>query len=136
LRYDGPSIDATVTDGDSIKLTTKDENTDGVPTDSDTASSTANFGGAFSVGSSSYGADGMGSTAWNYTLAVTGTPVLGLVDSGMTSESAKIYLYKVGTAVVGSTATTAPATITDASVVFSLSVAPTTGVVTLTQHVW
>ena len=56
---DGPNIDASVTDGDAVTLTTYDADTDGTPGYGE-AVSTANFTDSFAVDSSGYGADGQG----------------------------------------------------------------------------
>ncbi len=129
----GPTLNVTKADDTAILLTTQDAETIGAGV-SDSATSTANFNGAFALASSDYGSDGAGTApALVYALAITGTPDLsGLVDSGLDSNGVQINLYDVGGVIVGSTALVAPAAATAASVVFSISVA-TDGVVTLTQ---
>ena len=62
-----------------------------------------------------------------YALSTTGGA------SGLFSHGLAINLYNVGGVIVGSTSATAPATATDASVVFSVST-DSSGVVTLTQY--
>ena len=113
---DGPAIDAAVVDGDTVTLTTQDADTVG-GTDTDT--SIANFGGAFSVASSSYGADGAGSIAWDYSLVID-SPV-----SGLTSGGVPVTLSMNGDVVEGRA---------NGTLVFTVAVSPVTGVVTLTQH--
>ena len=114
-----------------VLLTTQDADTVGAA--SDTAVSTANFNGVFTIASQSFGADGAGTApSLSYVLAITATPVGGVVDSGLDSHGAQIDLFDVGGVIVGSTAAVAPATATDASVVFSLAV-DGSGAVTLTQ---
>jgi VCBS repeat-containing protein len=121
---DGPSIDASVTDANTLLLTTQDAQTIGGASDTDV--STANFGSAFSIATSSYGADGAGTTAWNYALGVSNAA------SGLASNGAAISLYLIGGVVVGSTSAT-QAGVTAGNTIFNLSVAASTGVVTLTQ---
>jgi len=129
---DIPHIDLSVnTEPVLPTLTTQDAETDGNPTDTDTAVSTADFGGMFAIGSSAYGADGAGSTSdigYVLNLAVSeGT------SSGLSTDGAAIYLYKIGDVIVGSTSATEPASATDASVAFSIAV-DSDGKVTLTQY--
>ena len=127
---DGPSINISVTDGNTILLNTQDADTEGTATDTDSTS----FAAAFTLTSSDYGADGAGSIgAVSYDLEITATPVAGLVDSGLTSDGSAVYLYEVGGVIIGSTATTAPASAADASVVFTLAVNTANGNVTLSQ---
>ncbi|QZD94417.1 DUF5801 repeats-in-toxin domain-containing protein [Qipengyuania gelatinilytica] len=114
---DGPAIDATVTDGDVITLTTQDADTEGAASDTDV--STANFGGAFSIASSDYGADGAGSTAWSYSLVIDNAV------SGLTSGGNPITLSMNGSEVEG---------FANGVLVFSVSVDASTGEVTLTQY--
>ncbi len=126
---DGPSITITATSESSIQLITQDADTIG--TASDVAVSTANFSGVFTT-TTSYGADGAGSTNLSYTLAVTGTPGAGgRVDSGLDSHGATIYLYNVNGTIIGSTSLSANG-INDGNKIFSLSV-DNNGVVKLTQ---
>jgi T1SS-143 domain-containing protein len=126
---DGPAISITATGEAGVVLTTQDADTIGSA--SDTAVSAANFSGVFTT-TTSYGADGGGSTTLSYALAVTGAPGAGgRVDSNLDSQGASIYLYNVGGTIVGSTALTAGA-IADGNKIFSVSVNGS-GVVTLTQ---
>ena len=115
FRDDGPAIDATVVDLDTVLLTTQDADTVG---GSDTDVSTADFGGAFSVASSSYGADGAGSISWAYDLVVDAAA------SGLTSDGVDVSLSLVGGVVEGRAGGT---------LVFTIAVDAGTGVVTLTQ---
>ncbi|WP_435200393.1 DUF5801 repeats-in-toxin domain-containing protein, partial [Qipengyuania sp. 902] len=117
FRDDGPSIDASAVDGDTILLTTQDADTIGAAFDTDTT--TADFGGAFSVASQAYGADGAGSVSWTYALVIENTA------SGLISNGAAVTLAFDGSDVVGSA---------NGIEVFRLSVDPATGVVTLTQY--
>ena len=110
-----------------VLLTTQDADTIGAA--SDTAVSTGNFGGVFSIASSAFGADGAGTTpVLGYTLSLA---VASGSDSGFDSNGVQVNLYDVGGVIVG--ATSVPATATAASVVFSLAV-DSSGVVTLTQR--
>ncbi|GGB86266.1 hypothetical protein GCM10011494_00710 [Novosphingobium endophyticum] len=122
---DGPSIDATVTDGDTVMLVTQDADTIGASTDS--ATSTANFGGAFTVASSSHGADGAGSIVWEYALEIENSV------SNLSHEGAAINLYLIAGKVVGSTAGDA-ASVNAGNTVFDIAVSGATGVVTLNQY--
>jgi T1SS-143 domain-containing protein len=125
---DGPTISITAIGEAGVVLTTQDADTIGNATD--TAMSAANFSGVFAV-TSSYGADGGGSTSLSYSLAVTGPVVSGRVDSSLDSNGLSIYLYDVGGTIVGSTALNVGA-IADGNKIFSVSVS-SSGVVTLTQ---
>ncbi|WP_226699900.1 DUF5801 repeats-in-toxin domain-containing protein [Qipengyuania gaetbuli] len=129
FRDDGPSIDAAVVDLDTVTLTTEDGATIG--TDFDVDISSANFGSAFSVASSSYGSDGAGTTTWAFSLDIVGTSG---VDSGLTQNGTTIYLYKVGAEVIGSTQTPGGGVIDGSNIVFKIAVTETTGVVTLSQY--
>ncbi|WP_338468488.1 DUF5801 repeats-in-toxin domain-containing protein [Novosphingobium sp. ZN18A2] len=121
---DGPSIDVTAGADSGVVLTTHDALTVGAAFD--TASSTANFGSVFGL-TSTAGADGAATPSLSYAFTIDNAA------SGLTSHGDAITLYQLadGT-VVGSTAGTAPASVSDASVVFSVSVAGD-GTVTLTQ---
>ena len=122
---DGPAIDASVTDGDTVMLVTQDAETIG--TDTDTASSTANFSDAFDIDSFDYGADGAGMIEWDYSLEIeNGT-------SGLSSNGAPITLYLIGGTVVGSTAGNI-GDVDAANTIFDISVVEATGVVTLNQY--
>ena len=115
---DGPAITASATDGDTIVLNTQDAETIGGTTD--TAVSTANFSGAFAVDSSDFGADGAGSIAWEFDLSVVSGA------SGLSSDGDDITLSMNGDVVEGRTS--------GGILVFDISVAETTGVVTLNQY--
>ena len=128
VQDDVPSIHLHASSESSVLLTTQDAETDGVPTDFDTAISTANFGGVFSIASSSYGADGPGSTAMSYSLDLKH----GVKDSGMNSDGHDINLYKVGNDIIGSTSSNSGG-VNAGNTVFSLAV-DSSGVVTLTQY--
>ena len=98
---DGPSIDAIATDNDAITVVTQDAETIGNAFDT----ATANFSGAFSIATSSYGADGAGTTAWAYALLIE-------VGSGsattLTSNGATVYIHQVGATIIGSTSAADP----------------------------
>ncbi|KQC04652.1 MAG: hypothetical protein APR55_00275 [Methanolinea sp. SDB] len=126
---DVPNVTVTAAGEEGVVLTTHDALTDGVPTDSDTDSSTANFDGVFGH-TSAYGADGAGTTVMNYTLDLVGSNG---TDSGLNSGGANIYLYEISGAVVGSTSSTLGG-VTSGNTVFSLAVDSSSGVVTLTQY--
>ncbi|HEX6072762.1 MAG TPA: DUF5801 repeats-in-toxin domain-containing protein [Sphingomicrobium sp.] len=114
----GPDADVILTTHDHLSIPG-----DG---DSDTAVTSANFGGVFTGTTVSPGADGAGpGTSSTYALAVTGSA------SGLESHDAPINLFLVGGLVVGSTA--ASAGLIDASnTIFTVSTT-NTGIVTLTQ---
>jgi hypothetical protein len=123
---DGPSIDVAAGSDANIVLETQDAQTAGAS--SDTATSTANFGGVFSIASSSGGGDGAAAApVLAYTLgAVDGT------DSGLTQTGNTIYLYELANgSVVGSTSATEGG-VDAGNTVFSVTV-DGTGQVTLTQ---
>jgi hypothetical protein len=123
--YDaGPSI-TLGTPTDTTVLNTQDAQTIGVLTDTDTKG----FLTSFSVASSSYGADGAGTTVGGFALSLGSTAP----DSGLKSESNTIYLYLVSGTVIGSTSTT-QAGITAANTVFDVSVGASSGDVTLNQY--
>ncbi len=128
VKDDAPSIAITATGESNIQLTTHDANTIGAA--SDVAVSAANFGDVFHV-TSSYGADGAGSTSSSYKLAITATPVNSHVDSGLDSHGQTIYLYDVNGTIIGSTSDTADG-VNDGNKIFALTV-DSNGVVTLTQ---
>jgi large repetitive protein len=123
---DVPSVDVTKDSGEEPILTTQDAETDGNPTEQDVATSSANFGAVFGL-TSTAGADGAVAPALSFALNTAGGA------SGLTSQGVAINLYKVGNVIVGSTSASAPASATDASVVFAVSVA-SNGAVTLTQY--
>ena len=123
---DGPTIDASVTDGNTVKLVTQDAETDGDPTDTDTATSTANFGGAFTIASSDFGADGPGTIEWDFSLSINNGV------SGLSSDGDPITLFEIGGKVVGSTATLI-GDVDASNTIFDIAVAAN-GAVTLTQY--
>ena len=128
FQDDGPSINVTATSDAGVLVQTQDHDTIGAATD--TASSSANFGGIFGL-TSAGGSDGAATTpTLGYTLGVPGAGANG-VDSGLDQTGANIYLYTVGGAVVGSTSATL-AGVTAGNTVFNVAVSAT-GVVTLTQ---
>ena len=126
---DGPAIDAAVTDGDEVVLNTQDAETRG--SDFDVDQSAANFSGSFSIASSDFGADGAGSTTWDFSLEIVGTSG---VLSNLSSDGDPVYLYKVGDIVIGSTQTPGGGDIDGTNIVFELSVDALSGVVTLEQY--
>jgi len=119
FRDDGPSIDATNVDTNTITLTTQDADTRGSAFDV----ATANFSAAFSTALVNFGADGpadAGAVTWTYSL------VLGpaAATSALTSNGVPVTLALVSGEIVGSAAGTP---------IFSIAVNAATGVVTLTQ---
>ena len=124
FKDDGPSLNVTVGSDANVVLITQDADTIGA--NSDTSSSSGDFGGVFGL-TSNGGADGAAAPSLAFALNVANGV------SGLTSNGAAINLYKIGNVVVGSTSGTAPASATDASVVFAVSV-DGAGVVTLTQY--
>lgn len=119
FKDDGPAIDATAVDPAGLTLTTQDGDTRGAAFDV----ATANLSSAFSVQSSSYGADGApngGSITWSYALALGSAAA----TTGLSSDGVAITLSLVGDQVVGSAG---------ALTVFSVGVDAATGIVTLTQ---
>ncbi|MDR6428249.1 hypothetical protein J2738_004404 [Variovorax paradoxus] len=124
IRFDddGPSV-VLAAPTDTALVNTQDADTIGAATDS----ATQDFSTAFGVTSSSYGADGAGTTASAFALGLS-TPG---GASGLTSDGASIKLYLVGGSVIGSTAATAGA-ITAGNTIFDLAVSAT-GSVTLRQ---
>jgi large repetitive protein len=133
VRDDVPSLDVTAGAESGVVLTTQDAETDGDPTDSDSASSTvgmvsAGFGGVFGL-TFQKGADDGPTPVLTYVLDLKADGGL----SGLESAGAPIYLYQLDDqTVVGSTAATNPGSI-DATAVFSVSVAAD-GTVTLVQY--
>lgn len=121
---DTPTIDVTAAADSGVVLVTDDADTIGGA--SDTATSTARFGGLFGL-SFSPGADGAATTpVLSYALSTTGGA------SGLTSHGAAINLYLIGGVVIGSTAASA-AEVSAENSIFAVSVAPD-GTVTLTQY--
>ncbi|MEA1620089.1 DUF5801 repeats-in-toxin domain-containing protein, partial [Erythrobacter sp. T5W1-R] len=125
FKDDAPSIDVVAGPEAGVVLTTRDANTDGDPTDTDTATSTAAFGGVFSL-TFAAGADGAATPVLSYALSVTDAV------SGLTSGGAAINLYLIDGRVVGSTAATQGG-VNAGNTVFDLSVS-STGAVTLNQY--
>jgi len=81
---DGPSVSLSAPT-DTVLLNTQDAQTIGANTDSDTQA----FAAAFGTASTSYGADGPGTTTSSFTLGVATQGG----DSGLKSDGATIYLY-------------------------------------------
>jgi T1SS-143 domain-containing protein len=127
---DVPTVSVKATGEANVVLTTQDA--DAAGNAHDTATSTANFGGVFSV-TSAYGADGPGSTVSQFDLTITGQSHQGRVDSNLESHGKDIYLYENNQGViVGSTAQSA-GQIGTSNTIFTISV-DGNGVVTLTQY--
>jgi VCBS repeat-containing protein len=116
FRDDGPHLQLAAVTSAIPTLTTHDALT--VDTATDVAS--ANFAGAFSIGSDAYGADGPGQIAWAYSLALGSAAA----TSGLTSNGVVVTLALVDGAIVGSAG---------GSPVFSIAVNAATGQVTLSQ---
>jgi VCBS repeat-containing protein len=119
FKDDGPSIDATNADTNSITLTTQDADTRGSAFDV----ATANFSAAFSTSLVNFGADGpadAGAVTWTYSLALGSAAA----TSALTSNGVPVTLALVSGEIVGSAAGTP---------IFSIAVNAATGVVTLTQ---
>jgi hypothetical protein len=127
---DGPYVNVTKSTEAEIELKTRDAYTDGVPTDQDTAVSTANFSGVFAIASSAYGADGPG-TAPTLSYQLNLVPAEGTA-SGFFSHGAAIKLYINGNTVTGSTASN-EVDINSGNTIFTIAVNGSSGVVTLTQ---
>jgi hypothetical protein len=126
---DEPSVTLTLGSDTTVVLKTQDSETDGDPTQTDTATSAVIFGVPVSL-STSTGADGLSSAGYGFALSlVTGDHT----DSGLTSGGDTVYLYQLadGT-VIGSTDAANPNSL-DASVVFGLGV-DGDGKVTLSQY--
>ncbi|WP_374383083.1 DUF5801 repeats-in-toxin domain-containing protein [Dongia sp.] len=135
ISDDGPTATVTVNNESVVQMVTRDAFTEGSASDSST--SVILLGNLFST-SAAEGADDAGQPAsFGYKLDIIGVPVAGLVNSGLTSNGATIYLYDVGGVIVGSTSTSAPVTADAPSVVFSISLSAPTGnnvTATLTQY--
>lgn len=120
FRDDGPSIDIVAVDTGGILLTTQDAETRGAAFD--TASES--FAAAFTAATVDYGEDGAPAAAtigWQYALQLgAGAPATGLFSNGVA-----ITLALVGGEIVGSAG---------AVPVFTVSVDPASGLVTLTQY--
>ncbi|WP_373387894.1 retention module-containing protein [Pseudomonas alcaligenes] len=121
---DGPSISLGFGQN-TEKLNTQDAQTIGGASDSDTDS----FSSAFSIVSSSFGADGPGSISASYALVLLTTEGS---SSGLSSDGATIYLYEDGGVIYGSTAAN-EGDVDPSNTIFTLSVNGS-GQVTLTQH--
>ncbi|MBL8710140.1 MAG: hypothetical protein JNL25_13170, partial [Rhodospirillaceae bacterium] len=120
---DSPVINVTKGSDTGVVLDTQDAETIGA--NSDTRSSTANFSGVFGW-TKNGGADGEASSSLVYSLG------LGVAEgqpSGLTIGGAPINLYINGTTVTGSTSGTEGG-INDGNRIFTISVNPSTGVVT------
>ncbi|RST30036.1 hypothetical protein HMF7854_03735 [Sphingomonas ginkgonis] len=124
VNDDTPTVVVTADVDTGVVLTTHDAATIGAA--SDTASSSANFGGIFHLAFSA-GADGTAAApTLGFTLHATA------LASGLTQGGAAINLFEIGGKVVGSTAATIGA-VTAANTVFDVGVG-STGMVTLTQY--
>ena len=119
FQDDGPRINLVANNEQEIILQTQDGDTIGSATDH--ASSTASFGGVFSIASSSFGADGPGRISMSYALSLTGNNGM---DSGLNHDGQNIKLFLYDGIVYGKTQS--------GDVVFSISV-NSKGEVTLTQ---
>jgi len=123
---DTPTINVTKGDDSAVSLTTHDALT--IASATDTATSSANFGGVFGL-TQSAGADGTNTPATlAYQLGVSSPGV----DSGLNQGGVDIHLYLIGGVVVGSTSATLGG-VTAGNTVFDVSVSGT-GVVTLNQY--
>ncbi|MFN3317701.1 MAG: DUF5801 repeats-in-toxin domain-containing protein [Allorhizobium sp.] len=120
FQDDGPRINLIATDEQNVVLQTQDAETIGFGV-TDYASSTARFGGVFSIASSSYGADGAGSVSTSYALSLAkgnGS------DSGLNHDGSDIKLFLADGTVYGMAQS--------GELVFSISV-DSNGEVTLKQ---
>jgi T1SS-143 domain-containing protein len=120
---DGPSISLGFGQNTEV-LNTQDAQTIGGASDTDSDS----FSSAFSVTSSSYGADGSGTVSASYALVLLAAEGS---SSGLSSDGATIYLYETGGVIYGSTSATEGG-VDPSNTIFSLSVNGS-GQVTLTQ---
>ncbi len=116
FRDDGPAIHVADADTNNVLLTTHDSLTRGPASDV----ATANFASTLSIASSSFGADGPGSIAWSYALALGSSAAF----TGLSSDGVPITLALVSGSVVGSAG---------GNQVFSVAVNANTGAITLTQ---
>jgi|GEM_PF-1160960 len=126
---DGPTIDVTKGADAGVVLATQDAETDGNPTDEDTAVSTAAFGGVFGLTSTS-GADGAAAPSLSYALSLDvgeGDP------SNLTIGGVAIKLYINDSGVVTGSTAADEGSVGASNTVFTLSV-DSDGVVTLTQY--
>ncbi|MFN7090500.1 MAG: Ig-like domain-containing protein, partial [Allorhizobium sp.] len=119
VEDDEPSIDLVANNEQEIILQTQDGDT--IRSATDYASSTASFGGVFSIASSSFGADGPGRISMSYVLSLTGNNGM---DSGLTHDGRDIKLFLINGAVYGKTQS--------GDLIFSISV-DAEGKVTLAQ---
>lgn len=119
IQDQSPSVGLVLDSGAASVLTTQDGD---VSNGLDTATSTANFGGVFSV-TTSYEADGAGSTTMAYSLTLASGVSDGAV-SGLTQGGSDITLHNNAGVIEGRVGNV---------VVFSIGVESSTGVVTLTQ---
>ncbi|WP_371230046.1 retention module-containing protein [Pseudomonas sp. QE6] len=123
---DGPSISVGLSNAEIGNLETQDHLTIGNASDSDTT----DFSAAFTINQQNAGADTPASAvSWTYAVHLD---VAGGTASGLSSGGQAIFLYQVGTQVVGSTSSTL-AGVTPGNTVFGLSV-DGSGKVTLTQY--
>ncbi|WP_336957775.1 beta strand repeat-containing protein [Sphingobium aquiterrae] len=129
LRFedDAPAITAASDPDANVLVTTQDADTIGAASDSDSA----NFSSAFSVATSSYGADGAGTTVWSYALGFAGSLVNG-APSGLSSNGVGINLFLDGGIIKGSTAASLGG-VNAGNTIFSIAVGSGSGIVTLTQ---
>ncbi|MEL0630481.1 DUF5801 repeats-in-toxin domain-containing protein [Psychromonas aquatilis] len=111
---DGPSIEIATTGATLSELVTNDVDLVAAASSSDTK----DFSGAFAINTSSYGADGEGTTVWSYAIAFTD------IATGLTSGGEAITLSQSGNIITGSAG---------GNSVFTIEVNALTGEVTLTQ---
>ncbi|MEC9461987.1 MAG: DUF5801 repeats-in-toxin domain-containing protein, partial [Pseudomonadota bacterium] len=95
---DGPRIDIIATNEGDVVLTTQDGETIGSATDY--SSSSASFGGVFSIASQSFGADGAGRVSMGYALSLAGNNGM---DSGLNHDGRDINLFLIDGVVYGKT---------------------------------
>jgi len=118
FRDDGPSIDSTNADANSIVLTTQDADTRGAAFDVATADLSSAFAATVHFGAD--GPGGSGQPTWSYALAL-GTAA---ATTALTSNGVPVTLALVSGEIVGSAGGT---------LIFSIAVNAATGLVTLTQ---
>ncbi len=135
---DTPSITLTAGSDAALTLTTQDADTIDTKYSAKSDAASQNFAGVFTVGSSSYGADGAGNIVKSYALSVTGQPDShNRVDSLLDSHGQTIYLYKIGNTVYGSTSTSSNSSDVLQKAVFKIEVdnaGTDAGTVKLTQY--
>ncbi|WP_040676955.1 T1SS-143 repeat domain-containing protein, partial [Rhizobium mesoamericanum] len=140
IKFDDDTPSITLTAGSDAALTLTTQDADTIDTKYSAKSDTAsqNFAGAFTVGSSSYGADGAGNIIKTYALSVTGhLDSHNRVDSLLESHGQTIYLYKIGNTVYGSTSTSSNSSDVLQKAVFKIEVdnaSTDAGTVKLTQY--